>query len=226
MREKFSTPENQSRENEKQEIEQGLEDYEFSLHGEKTDKLDKVIEDNLLQTQDFFDQEGYDVAWQIYYWYAKAIERREREPLERESFFHHFFEGGSTDQTYMFGDMEKGFLLGVLKSRVFIPTHFAPRAIRGGYELISQLGTGELPAALAITKDLAETLRKMPEWKVEDIEIPSSFRGEETKKMVAHNRHPQVRVLMVDLLSEYLGKTQEEANENIEKMGKAQGKAA
>lgn len=98
----------------------------------------------------------------VYSWYAKAMLRRDREPLSENSFNYHFFESGSLEETVAFGENNKGYLLGFKKHKVFTPTHFAPKTIRGGYELFKALGESEdIPAVLAITEDLAETLEKM-----------------------------------------------------------------
>jgi hypothetical protein len=184
------------------EIETGIADYEAEKNGEKE-------EIKLIYADVFFEKEGKEAVEEIYDWYQKAINRRNREPLSEERFIHHFFEQGSTENIYMFGDMDGGFLLGIMKSEVFIPTHFAPRTMRRGYELLKQLGKGDMPVVLSITDDLAQTIKKMPEWQLEEgIQIPSIFRGEDTKKNIVHNRDPKIKNLMVELLAEYLNSLQ------------------
>jgi len=88
--------------------------------------------------------------------------------------------------------------------------------LRGGYELISQLGKSEkIPAVLAITDDLGKTLDKLPAWqKLEiDEEIVACFRGEVIKKEIYFNAHPKVKDLMVGLLIEYMN---QQTNNNWE----------
>ncbi len=142
---------------------------------------------------------------EIYGWYAKAMARRGREPLGAGSFLGHFFENISSDPTYAFGDEERGFLLGYTKYGVFIPTHFAPKTLRGGYELIQNLGESELtPAVMAITEDLVKTIIKMPSWRELDLEFLAGFRNELVKKTIVYNSHPNVKRLMLGLVAEYL----------------------
>ncbi len=141
----------------------------------------------------------------IYDWYQKAIGRRKREPLEKERFINHFFKGGTLEPACVYGDWKKGFLLGLLKYGVFIPTHFAPKSLRSGYQLMKELEfSKKIPVIIAITEDLAKTLEKMPGWKVLDTKYLSLFRGEEIEKVIIHNSHPEVKNLMLGLLSEYL----------------------
>ncbi|MDD3285593.1 MAG: hypothetical protein PHG95_03085 [Patescibacteria group bacterium] len=144
---------------------------------------------------------------EIYLWYSQAMQRRGREPLEIESFFNHFFNEGSYHPTFSYGDKEKGYLLGFNKFGVFTPTHFAPKTLRGGYDLFAALSdSNNVPAILAITEDLADTLKKMPNWHKLDInkDILSFFRGELVKKEIFYNSHPEVQNLMIGLLMDYL----------------------
>ncbi len=114
------------------------------------------------------------------------MERRGREPLEEESFMNHFFDF-PYEQTIMYGDDTKGYLLGGISENIYFPSHFAPKTLRQGYSLLKDLGKGDFDSVLFITEDLATTLAKMGEWKIEDFEIPMEFRGEVVKKKVAHN---------------------------------------
>lgn len=150
---------------------------------------------------------------EIYSWYSAAMKRRGREPLTEDSFISHFFEREGFDETFSYGDIEKGYLLGFKKFGVFVPSHFAPKTLRGGYDLLKELGEGDtMPAILAITEDLADTLKKMPSWhKIEiDKDILSYFRGELVKKDIYYNSHPEVQNLMMGLMLEYLNKNQEQ----------------
>lgn len=153
----------------------------------------------------------------IYSWYKNAIERRDREPLEEGRFIAHFFEGGSTDDTFSYGDLEKGFLFGFEKYGVFVPTHFAPKTIRSGYELIKNLGESiNIPAVMSIIPDLTDTISKMPSWHVMDLSFLSSFRDEITNKNIVYNDHPNVKNLMLGLVHEYLEESDSRVYEDDE----------
>ncbi len=147
---------------------------------------------------------------QIYDWYAAAISRRDREPLEYDRFVAHFFEGGSTEPLQAYGDMERGFLLGQQKYGVFIPTHFAPKTLRGGYDLMDTLGKSKkTPAVLAVTEDLSEMIERMPDWTKLDLGFLASFRDDSVEKDIVYNAHPDVRNLMLGLVAEYMNETAE-----------------
>ena len=193
----------------KEEIKQGVADRERDKQetAEREAWEWAEAQKKKLQSCDkFYEQYDHKIIDDIYEWYAKAMVRREdRKPLSKESFIGHFFEGGSAEPCYMYGDTDRGFLLGVMDEGVFVGTHFAPKTIRRGVELMRDLGNnGEVPALLAITEDLAKTLKKMPEWKVEDFEIPASFMGQEVKKKIAHNRNPKIQEYMEKKAAEYL----------------------
>ncbi|MFH1405278.1 MAG: hypothetical protein ABIH21_04250 [Patescibacteria group bacterium] len=126
---------------------------------------------------------------ELYDWYAKAMRRREdREPLSKAAFIDHFFgDYDRPEKMCMFGDDDTGYLLGEIRFHVFIPSHFAPKTMKGGLRLMKSLGDSEIPSVLFVTDDLADMLKKIPEWKVENIQIPAIFRGQYVKKTVAHN---------------------------------------
>jgi hypothetical protein len=141
------------------------------------------------------------------------MQRRERQPLSKDSFVCHFFEREGFDDTFSYGDNEKGYLLGFQKFGVFIPSHFTPKTLRGGYDLLKELGDSDtIPAILAITEDLAKTLKKMPTWHRIEIgeDVQSYFRGELVKKDIYYNSHPEVQNLMMGLMLEYLNKNHEQ----------------
>ncbi len=96
-------------------------------------------------------------------------------------------------------------MLGNVEHGVFIPTHFAPRNIRKGYFLIRELGESDkVPAVMAITEDLSKTLKKLPSWHIVDLKELGIFRGEEVRKDIAYNSHPETENLMFGILSDYL----------------------
>lgn len=207
--EKFSVPEGESKRRTREEIKgyfaglERIEDDDSEREGEQP-----LVPDGLTDTVAFSKESGDAHARELYDWYSRAMRRRNREPLSEEGFIGHFFESGSAEATYCFGDPERGYLLGVVNYGVFIPTHFAPKSIRTGYELMKELGgSEEIPAVLAITEDLAETLKKMPEWQAVDTHFLARFREELAEKQIVHNSHPGVRRLIVGLMSEYLERT-------------------
>lgn len=145
-----------------------------------------------------------DILKDIYEWYATAIVRRGREPLEKERFLYHFQEG-SFDTSYVFGSPEQGYALGYQKYGVFVPTHFAPKTMRGGYELIKELREStEMPVVMAITEDLKKTIEKMPCWHDLNLGFLSQFRSDLAKKNIVYNDHLDTQKLMHGLVAEYL----------------------
>lgn len=188
----------------KEEIDEGFEDYLEEKNQEKNEEVEEVFP-RLQNTAHFYQSEGTEGASEVYDWYQKAISRRDREPLAEDNFFYHFFGEGSTEPTYMFGDDKKGYILGFLRHDVFIPTHFAPRGLRGGYNLMKELGaSNEIPAVMAITDDLLTTLKKMPEWHDTGMTFPMRFRNEIHQKHAVYNSHPEVEQLLPALLQDYL----------------------
>jgi len=222
----FYVPDKEIKKSTKQDIKEGInEHYDIEPYEKK-----KPIKHDLDREQDYNHEDGdknippgiFDAEYfyrnnepqdidDIYECYAKAMMRRNREPLGRDSFEAHFFEGGSYDTPYMYGDQEKGYLLGYVRYGVFIPSHFAPRSIRKGYEMMKELGASfETPVVMSVTDDLAETLKKMPEWNIVDTSFLTRFRGKETEKMIAYNSHPNTKQLMFGLLYDYLQEQEEE----------------
>lgn len=198
--EKMFAPKKNPQRREREEIEEGILEHEA-----RKDKSNDLVSKELFSSDKFLEKNGTESADSIYEWYAKAMQRRDREPLGKDSFINHFFEGGSLDNPFMFGDKEKGYLLGYSKYGVFIPTHFAPKSLRTGVELIQKLGRSkETPCVMAITEDLVETITKMPEWHSVDMGFLAMFRSSTLKKKIVHNEHPEVRNLMLGLLEEYL----------------------
>ncbi len=204
--EKFGEPKNKYSNRVQKEIKDGMNEFdEDKLEDKKAQEKIDSMKMNLASTEDFYEKNGEQGVELIHDWYSKAISRRDREPLPGENFSNHFFEGGSSDETFMYGNIDKGFLLGYLKHEVFVPTHFAPKNIRGGYDLVKELGSSqELPCVMSITDDLVKTITKMPEWKSYDLSFMSDFRGDDHEKFVVYNEHPKVKQLMMGLLAEYL----------------------
>ncbi|GEM_PF-1351193 len=211
----------------KSEIESQINEGLLEANNEKESSEKKSKEFSLVDTEEIYKEVSVN---DIYSWYSSAMERRGRDPLPQEAFIRHFFENGSTDKTYAFGDKEKGFILGFNKYNVFTPTHFAPKTMRGGYDLFLSLGKSEkIPAVLAITDDLAETLRKMPCWNevIIDKKILSQFHGEVVEKDIFYNSNPEVKQMILGLLVEYMNKskevetTEDNIDENFDEMDQA-----
>lgn len=181
-------------------------DGESDFYEEKDEKdqyTHEKIPRELINTIKLVEEDSHALN-EIYIWYSKAISRRDREPLEEERFINHF-DGGSFDPTYAYGSRETGYLLGFVKYGVFIPTHFAPKNLRGGYELVKNLGDSkDTPAVIALTEDLSSTIQKMPSWHKVDLSFMSMFREEEVEKEIVYNSHPDTKNLMLGLLNEYL----------------------
>lgn len=124
----------------------------------------------------------------LYQNYATAISLRHREPLSETSFIRHFFLGGSIEEPYAYGSSRDGFLLGNDIHGIFIPTHFAPKNLTGGYRLFKDLVSSKVPTALFITDDLVDTIKKMPGWHVLPIKIKTKFREENVTKTMVVNK--------------------------------------
>jgi len=166
---------------------------------------DEVIPEGLTNTYDFFEDQGEEVADRVYDWYQKAMRRRQREPLSKEGFVNHFFRTGSLDPTYMFGDKRRGYLLGFSRQGAFIPTHFAPRGLRGGHDLLEELGgSKDIPVVMAITDDLAEMIKRMPGWQVPGYNFTSSFRGQPVEKQIAHNNFRNINEILARIAEELI----------------------
>lgn len=199
----------------KSDIKQGLADY-FSGQTEETDSAEdqyshEQTPTGLVATADIFSKDSITLE-EIHDWYVAAITRRGRTALGKERFVAHFNDM-STEPTYAYGEPGNGYLLGYLKFGVFVPTHFAPKTLRGGYMLMSQLGESKhIPSVLAVTQDLTETLAKMPSWHLIDLGFLAVFRSELTEKQILHNSHPDVKNLMLGLVTEYLQESKQAAH--------------
>lgn len=170
----------------REEINEGEAEYRRKDE-EINGKEEEIIPEQLISTDKFVEENGYEAVDEIYQNYEKAITRKDREALDSDRFSRHFFEGASFDKTYMFGDSKKGYLLGYFKEGVFVPSHFAPKNIRQGYNLMKELGASEMDSMVFVTEDIAEMLERMPEWVVTDLKFDASFREDIVKKTLAHN---------------------------------------
>lgn len=193
----------------REEIQEGIEVAQNRDEvGNDQERMGPMFEE-LESTSDFYEYEGDEGADEVYDWYQKAMRRRDRQPLERSRFFNHFFGEELFDPNYMFGDKKRGYILGMIRRGVFIPTHFAPKGLRGGYMLMKELGSSEnVPAVMAITDDLAETLKKMPEWHDTEMTFPMYFRDEVQQKHLFYNSHPDIEKLLPELMKDYLEESQ------------------
>lgn len=143
----------------------------------------------------------------LYDWYSMAMQRRDRKPLYRGNFEDHFFGETGFEENFIYGNPEKGYILGITKAGIFIPTHFAPKTMRGGYELIKKLGEGSIPCVMAVTPDLVDIIKKMPEWHKHDFEYMGSFRYESVKKQIVYNDYPNIVGMLPALVAEYMNES-------------------
>ena len=177
------------------------ENNDFKYEGDNNFEIPRMISDYEFN-QDFIDL--------VYDYYRKAISRRKREPLDEDSFEYHFFHGGSFDEPYIYGNPEDGYVLGFTKQQVFIPTHFAPRTLRGGYNLFNYLGNSKhIPDVLSITEDLVETIQKIDSWKVLDETYSTYFRDEMVGKTIVYNSYPNIEDKLILLVQEIMAERYE-----------------
>ena len=204
--EKFWKSRKQIKEEGKEEVGRLSEDTAEDESGAENKREEQEnIPDGLLPTEKFLELYGEEATDEIYEWYENAISRRDREPLECDRFHGHFFEGWSHDPTYMYGDMKQGYLLGYVEKGAFIPTHFAPKSLRKGYELVQDLGKSkDIPSVMMITDDLVKTITKFPEWTSIDQKILASFSGEECYKIPVYNSHPDAKKALIEIAKEKL----------------------
>lgn len=168
----------------------------------------KVNNNQFVTIEDILDlnRESYgEVINKIYTDYAAAIRLRNREPLPYNNFYSHFFEKRNREISRCFGSLGDGFVLGNYMEGVFVPTHFAPVSLRGGYRLIKDMVTSDTPVALFLVDDLVETVRKMKGWKVLPVKIKAKFRGEEVDKTLVVNHWnvlPRLAIMQTNLVIE------------------------
>jgi len=216
---KFNAPEKEVKKITRDEIVDGLDEYQMN----KSSKEEEIVEEEVVVPKELegtnkFAEECGEMIDEIYEWYSKAMSRKEgRWVLEKERFINHFFNGGSLDDTYMFGDSNRGYLLGFSKRGVFMPTHFAPKSIRKGYDLIKELGSSkEIPVVMAITEDLVETIKDIPGWKSVDSSILVNFWNNQYEKQIVYNSHPNIEKLMPKLLEDCLEEEKRLKNQDTE----------
>jgi len=174
---------------------------DYIAHG---DAANHELPGRLQSTLDFADSAQEGELDQLYDNYTSAMVRRDREPLEHDNFMNHFFAEHQFERV-IFGDNERGHVLGEYRRGVFIPSHFAPKTLRGGYELMRDLGESTtIPTVLGISEDLEKTIRKMPAWKNTGYSYAVMFKGESMKKSIVHNAHPQMKKLLLGLVAEFL----------------------
>ena len=173
----------------------GHEEIEMNQAGfaeSKTSKEKYTIRNKLIAIDELTKGRSKHEAWlmphQIWKNYATAMEMKDREPLEEGRFNYHFFKEGNYDDSVVFGGEKDGLLLGSNVDGIFIPTHFAPTSLKGGYRLIKDLVKSDIPTALFITEDLKRTIKKMDGWKTIPLPINTDFRGEKVKKYMVVNK--------------------------------------
>lgn len=126
----------------------------------------------------------------VYKKYQNAIERKKgRSALDYPGFTRHYFLEGSYDETKIFGNDEKGYLLGSNVEGTFVPTHFAPASLRAGAILINDLNVSDISTCFFIPEDLRDTIIKLDGWKYINYPIPMNFRGETVLKYPVFNKY-------------------------------------
>ncbi|MFA6322116.1 MAG: hypothetical protein WCX71_01415 [Candidatus Buchananbacteria bacterium] len=218
--ESFWQTENRAKREISEEIGEGIESRHDDIETDISPEEEK-IPIGLERTDIFYANEGEKAAVDVYNWYHSAISRRKREPLEEGRFMYHFFEGGSTEDNYMYGDSKGGYILGLVRHGLFIPTHFAPKSLRGGYDVLKRLGTNaDVPAVMGITDDLAATIKKMPEWIDTGMTFPAWFRGQVEQKHLVRNSHPDSEKLLPLLVQDYLDENREDDPQDYDEIGR------
>ncbi|OGG57724.1 hypothetical protein A2853_02755 [Candidatus Kaiserbacteria bacterium RIFCSPHIGHO2_01_FULL_55_17] len=205
--EQFWKPEKNKNAEVREEIKSGITEHTQNV-SETAAEAEAQYAHELHTTDEFARRMGEDQLGEIYSWYSSAMKRRGLEPLPEGGFMRHFFDGGSLDPTAVYGNSDCGYILGIEKSRLFVPTHLAPRTLTGAYSLLEELGAHkEIPVLMAITQDLARTVSLMPNWQVLDLGTLASFRSNIVKKYIAYNSHPETPKLATGLLEEYAKNT-------------------
>jgi hypothetical protein len=101
-----------------------------------------------------------------------------RNALFYEDFVRHFFLEGSYEETKIFGNDDKGYLLGSNIEGTFVPSHFAPASLKSGASLINDLNVNHVSTCFFIPEDLRDTILKLDGWKFINYPIPMNFRGD------------------------------------------------
>jgi hypothetical protein len=180
------------------------DEYENQRYREPLEDLPTELIDTINLKEELEDQD----IENIYIWYAEAMQRRNRLALNYSDFIYHFFEMGSWESTVSYGNLEKGYVFGFYKNEIFIPTHFAPKTMKSGYELFKELAENKsLPVATAVTTDLAETLMKMKGWHRLKSKFLSYFSSEIKEKVIVHNSAKGIRIKLISLVKEFWNET-------------------
>jgi len=146
------------------------------------------IEDITSTMQEYPEYDHERIYKKVYQGYVKAMERKpDRSPLTYSGFFSHYFLPNNYQEPKIFGNDEKGYLLGQEMEGIFIPHHFAPASLKAGVSLIRDLNIRKVSTCFFIPKDLRETIVKIPGWKTINYPIMMSFRGELVEKYPVFN---------------------------------------
>lgn len=100
---------------------------------------------------------------------------------------------------------------------MFVPTHFAPFGLKGGYRLLSELQVSKTHVALFITQDLVDTLKKMKGWVFLPFRFKTEFRGGETEKIAVFNSWRAAVKLAQVLVTKELQGIREKVEEKVAK---------
>lgn len=117
-------------------------------------------------------EEQYFTIWQQY---KNAMERRRPgSVLSLDRFVNHLL-----NNSYIF-QYNDSYILGQFYRGLFVPSHFAPKNIREGYEALKELKQYD-NVAFAVTKDLEPMLKKLG-YRSLPLSITRQFRGDDVEK--------------------------------------------
>jgi hypothetical protein len=184
--------------NEEREKSEVDDDYEEEIYQDDYSMPQEVLNLNF----DFPNLDIERIYKKMYIKYKNAMERKEgRSPLPFTGFVKHYFEENFYNDTRkIFGNDEKGYLLGMEENGIFIPMHFAPANLRLGASLINDLNVNNIPTCFFIPEDLRDTIVKLPGWKTINYPIPMNFRGKTSIKYPVFNN---LRAVLEIIKKEY-----------------------
>lgn len=118
-------------------------------------------------------------------WYTKAMNRRRTgSSLAYDSFMCYI----TSEDVIAFGDCVSGYIYGRIVENVFVPSHFAPKTIRGGVRIIESLAKqSSYPVAAFVPDDLGAMFYKTGKYFTVSLNFPTFFRNEIVIKKVWTN---------------------------------------
>lgn len=164
---------------------------------QKMKKFTPSIKDELSQLDQIEDEEYEDKNWIYNYLnnnihrkagfihsnYEKAMNRkREGSALDFDSFYNYITQDHV--HNFQFGE---SFVFGSYENGIFFPSHFAPKNLKEGVELIKELY--KYNVVLFVPEDLSKMAESIGFWKIAT-NIPTDFRGKKVmKNVLVSNRY-------------------------------------